>query len=67
MDKEIAASSIIGFVFLAMFQIFTIYNLGIVSAILSIIIALIISVLIKLFFIRRSIIKNQKFIPNTST
>jgi len=51
MDKEIAASSIIGFVFLAVFQIFTLYDFGIVSAILSIIIALLTSVFIKLFFI----------------
>jgi O-antigen/teichoic acid export membrane protein len=51
MDKEIAASSLIGFVGLAIFQIFTINNFGIFSAVLSIIIALVISVFIKLFFI----------------
>ena len=51
MDKEIAASSIIGFVFLAVFQFFTLYEFGIVSAILSIIIALLTSVFTKLFFI----------------
>jgi O-antigen/teichoic acid export membrane protein len=51
MDKEIAASSFIGFVCLAIFQIFTVYNFGIFSVVLSIIIALVFSVFIKLFFI----------------
>ena len=51
MDKEIATSSVIGFACLAVFQIFTLFEFGIVSVILSIIIALSISVFIKLLFI----------------
>jgi O-antigen/teichoic acid export membrane protein len=59
MDKEIATSSVIGLVCLAVFQIFTLFEFGIVSVVLSIIIALSSSVFIKLFFIRRSIIRIQ--------
>jgi len=51
MDKEIAISSVVGFICLVIFQIFTLFELGIISVILSIIIALIVSVCIKLFFI----------------
>jgi len=51
MDKEIAASSVVGFLCLVIFQIFTLFEFGIVSVILSIITALSISVFIKLFFI----------------
>lgn len=51
MDKEIATSSIIGFMFLAVFQAFTLSNFGMTSAIVSIIVALTVSVLFKLFFI----------------
>ena len=51
MDKEIATSSIIGFIFLAVFQAFTLSNFGMTSAIVSIIVALTVSVLFKLFFI----------------
>jgi len=54
MDKEIAISSVVGFLCLLVFQIFTLSTLGIVSVILSIIVALLISVLMKLFFIFRN-------------
>jgi len=51
MDKEISFSLVIGFIFLAVFQFFNLFELDIISVIFSIIIALTISVCIKLFFI----------------
>jgi len=58
MDKLIALSAIIGGAFLIIFQYYAINNGGITSVILSIIFALTISSLLKVFFIRRSIIKH---------
>jgi O-antigen/teichoic acid export membrane protein len=51
MDKEIAFSSTIGFICMAIFQIYTMLEMGITSVILSILIALIVSVFVRLFFI----------------
>ena len=67
MEKIIALSGVVGSIFLGIFQYLTISNGGISAVILSIILALTISAFLKVFFIRRSIIKNQKFIPNTPT
>jgi O-antigen/teichoic acid export membrane protein len=58
LDKSIAFSAIVGSIFLVIFQYFTISSGGINSVILSIICAITISVLLKVFFIRRSIMKN---------
>ena len=60
MDKEIAASSIIGLMCLILFQVLTINNFGIISAILSILIGLIISVIIKVVFIFKNKLHNEK-------
>ena len=67
MDKLIALSAIVGGIFLIIFQYLTINNGGISAVILSIIFALTISSLLKVFFIRRSIIKNKKYTPSIST
>ena len=67
MDKLIALSAIVGGIFLIIFQYLTINNGGISAVILSIIFALTISSLLKVFFIRRSIIKNKKYTPSISS
>ena len=67
MDKLIALSAIVGGIFLIIFQYLTINNGGISAVILSIIFALTISSLLKVFFIRRSIMNSKKHAPSIST